>query len=108
MIRWTRKDRTAGKTMLDEVAIRDRLGMSNISTEDLLNRLWDLENRLECDQEGQIREADKCPFCGSLNTKVFSPFEGEFAIFCRDCGAYGPLAKTPDTASVLWNSVTRN
>ncbi len=42
-----------------------------------------------------------CPFCGSDNINIWN---GEFSLFCMDCGAIGPEAPNAAEALERWNS----
>lgn len=44
-----------------------------------------------------------CPFCQSHECAVFECDVDRWAVFCADCGAIGPQAKSADSAVTAWN-----
>lgn len=60
-----------------------------------------------------LSEATPCPFCNRSNVEVrFDPnetrlaeygYKGEYKVYCKECGSYGPGMPDYDHAVRLWN-----
>lgn len=46
---------------------------------------------------------EACPFCGKFEFEMARTEDGDYRIWCEDCGSCGPLAVDPNEAAVSWN-----
>lgn len=53
------------------------------------------------------KDLKPCPFCGGLEIYDTSRETYSFWLFCKDCGAYGPVGKNYENAVKLWNDRRR-
>ena len=58
------------------------------------------------EREGKMKDLRPCPFCGRATAATsvrVDTVRWKHAIHCGNCGAYGPLADTKQTAALVWN-----
>lgn len=49
---------------------------------------------------------NRCPFCGSEDTRPVKPTKEEWLLWCKGCGATGPVGKSEEEARKAWRKRT--